>query len=247
MQAHIIGLSHTHALRGALKSRPAAFQAGCEITHMLNAVPDKQFLHTDGALKHLNPVLRERLAGGDGGPRAVFSMVGGNAHNFMGLFQHPVPYDLVLPEQADLPFSSGADLVPYDYAARVLHALVLDELACLGALRRATPAPVHHLESPPPVFDNDFCKQNLPPVFLTERYARMDIAPPYFRYKLWRMHSRIVREECERSGIAFIPCPSASMDENGFLQRACYIDPLHGNAEYGSLVLDQIAALLHPD
>ena len=244
MRAHIVGLSHIHAVRSALKRKPDAFQAGFDMTHMLGAVPDKQFVHMDGALQQLHPALRERLAPATGGKRAIFSMAGGNAHNFMGLFQHPVPYDLVLPEQPDLPFTTDAELVPYTYAGKVLHELVLHDLAFLDALRRATQAPLYHLESPPPVFDNEFCKQNLPPVFLTGRYAAMDIAPPFFRYKLWRLHSRIFRQECERIGIAFIACPGDSIDEYGFLRRAYYIDPLHGNEGYGELVLDQITSLL---
>lgn len=244
MRAQIIGLSHTNALRGALKNTRRAFQAEFDIIHMLKAVPDKQFLHTDGAATYINPTLRERLAKADGGNTAIFSMVGGNAHNFMGLFQHRVPYDIVLPEQTDLPFDPGAELVPYDYVAKVLLGLVVRDLEFLNALRRAMPVPIYHLESPPPVFDNDFCKQNLPPVFLTKQYATMNIAAPFFRYKLWRLHSRIVRQECERIGIGFIPCPGDSIDDSGFLRRAYYIDPLHGNDGYGALILDQITALV---
>lgn len=247
MPARIIGLSHTNALRSGLASKPPALQERFDIIHMLRAVPDKQFLHADGAVKYLNPVLQQRLGLPADSKQPIFSMVGGNAHNFMGLFQHPTPYDIVLPEQAGLPLAPGAEIVTCDYAGKVLHGMLGKDLACLQALRDATQGPVYHLESPPPVFDNDFCKQNLPPAFLAERYAAMDIAPPFLRYKLWRLHSRILRQACEHSGIAFIACPSASMDESGFLRRAYYIDPLHGNAAYGELVLEQIASLLDSD
>jgi hypothetical protein len=243
IHAQIIGLSHTNSLRAALKKRPRDFQKYISFIHMLAEAPDRQFVHSVDDDQRLHPALLDKLKTSK--KRVIFSQVGGNAHNFMGLFEHPAAYDFVLPSQPDLPLQPNAQIVPYAYVSEVMRNFLALDLKVLNALKiAANGSPVFHIESPPPVEDNDFCQNNLPPSFLTKGYANMKIASPVFRYKLWRLHSEILRRECERLGFGFVASPSSSMDEDGFLLREYYIDPLHGNVEYGALVLDQIQSLM---
>ncbi|MET0383358.1 MAG: hypothetical protein ABW032_08050 [Burkholderiaceae bacterium] len=247
-EIQIIGHSHTNAVRGALRRRPPQDQQRVEVMHVLVEVPDKNFsvLESDGR-RRMHPAIRHKLERARPGGAAVFSQLGGNIHHFVGLFEHPRPFDFMLPDEPALPLLAGAQTVPYGYMAAVMRGRLTGDVALLAALRNSAPAGLRHLESPPPVEDNEYCQANLPPAFLKGDYQGLKVASPAFRYKLWRLHGEILRRECARLDIGFVPCPPASMDARGFLRRDLYADPLHGNELYGELVLQQIAALRHAD
>jgi hypothetical protein len=63
------------------------------------------------------------------------------------------------------------------------------------------------------------------------------------RYKIWRLHSRIVAERCSELGIAFLPAPRETQDAQGFLRPEFAGDATHGNEAYGEAVIRQLEAL----
>ena len=71
------------------------------------------------------------------------------------------------------------------------------------------------------------------------------ITSRYVRYKMWRLHSAVVREVCQTNGMEFVPVPEASMDAEGFLRPECYAtDAAHANEEYARHLLHQIDGIV---
>jgi hypothetical protein len=98
-----------------------------------------------------------------------------------------------------------------------------------------------HPESPPPIPSAEFLEAHAGDfkALMKER----GFAPALFRYKVWRLHSRLYRAACDQLGIEFLPVPPEMQDEQGMMvPRAWNHDPTHGNALYGQHVLAGIAA-----
>lgn len=168
----------------------------------------------------------------------IFSMVGGSAYNMMGLVVHPRRFDFILPDSPDLPFDARAELVPYDAVRAGLAAITQEYLDLMAIIRATGKGPVFHIEAPPPYPDGDRMLADVPWMFFSG--MEREVSPRYLRYKLWRLHSDIVREFCERMGMSFVACPPEAVDAEGFLLPAYYQDTMHVNAAYGALVLRQM-------
>lgn len=246
MHIQIVGFSHTNAVRAALKAEPGLLPCAAQILHILLEVPERKFLVHEDGVQQLDPRLRTKILAHPDDDKLVFSQVGGNVHSFLGLFRHPEPFDFILPGQPRLVLDDGAALLTYGYVAAAMRRMLALDFAILAALARTTTVLICHLESPPPIADSAYCQANLPPSFQPPPFQGMAVAAPSLRYKVWRLHSTLVAAECRRLGINFLPCPTESMDEDGFLLPQYYADPLHGNVEYGKLLLRQMAAFLTP-
>ena len=189
-------------------------------------------LYDVGSLR-LNPDLAQRLDG------FVVSVVGGSAHDIIGLAQHPRPFDFVLPEQPDLPLDPHAEIIAADALLETIRLKMEDEQLDLVRLLAAPGRRVVHVESPPP---------SAPDARLTEEMGMMPYAPEphlgpspvWLRYKLWRLHSAIVRQACEAAGVEFLPHPDAALVDGCYLQPQFYQRPCHANAAYGELVFRQL-------
>lgn len=174
----------------------------------------------------------------------VVSTLGGNDHNVLGLVNHhPVKFDFVLPEAPDLPLQEDADIVPFELVRRTMEARLAETLAFLDLLQRSRSAPLYHLESPPPVPSEAYIREN--PDTFAELVQRHGVAPASLRYKLWRLHSSIIRETCDRLRIHFLPAPRAMQDERGMLVPAAWRnDPTHANEVYGERLYRQMLAIV---
>jgi hypothetical protein len=171
----------------------------------------------------------------------IVSLVGGNKHNIFGLLNHPRPFDFILPDEPDLPFTTGAESVPFDLVAESLARRAANDLDLLRTIRKATKAAVIHMESPPPNPSVEHIRRH-PGVF-KDRIDALGVAPAHLRYKLWRVHSHVVRAVCSEAGIVFVPAPREAQDtQSMMLEPAWADDPTHGNAWYGALVLEQVLA-----
>jgi hypothetical protein len=171
----------------------------------------------------------------------VFSFVGGALPQVFGMIAHPRrPYDFIWPERPDWPLVDGAEIVPYDALYATMQAAIRPFLAIMGAIREVTEGLVFHIEPPPPCEEE--IKANDPG--WSAFYAADDvIAPIWFRYKLWRLQSKIVSAYCSGADIAFVPHPREADDARGFLNPLFRGKPGHGNPEYGALVLRQMQTL----
>lgn len=180
------------------------------------------------------------------GYAAVVFMLGGSRHVALGMLEPPRdPFDFYLPEEPGLAFDSRSRLMPVDAVASVLRRHMkreCDQLAELSGIfsghRR------FHVESPPPC-PSEHIRQH--PGGFAELLRERDVASATFRYKLWRLHSQVMREFCAAHDLHFVPAPDGTQDVDGCLKPA-YLraDPAHANADYGVQLVRQLRALVEP-
>lgn len=171
---------------------------------------------------------------------AVCSFIGGGAHTVIGLVSHPRRYDFVLPENPDLPIDPRAELIPVGAVREVLERETAPYLKLMLHLRTLAGERMIHMEPPPPCPDNSKIAPHVPwPLFPD---MLQEVAPPWLRYKAWRLHSQLVSEWCARERVAFYPCPSGAADAEGFLRQDYFEDGVHANSGYGMLLLEQMRA-----
>lgn len=171
----------------------------------------------------------------------VFSLIGGAAHGVLGMLVHPRRFDFVLAEAPELPLDPAAELLPALAVRTLLESLMTEYLALMTELRRLCTGSLFHLEPPPPFADEQRMLADIPWAL----YPGMchEISPAYFRYKLWRLHSRILRDWCDAAGATLLACPPQTIDEQGFMRDPYYGDGAHANAAYGEQVLAQMRSL----
>ena len=224
----IIGHSHTEPVAAA------AAAAGVPLD-MLNFwhLPEP-FIEADGRLV-LKPPLRARLLA------PVFSLVGGNVHQDVGLVVHPRRFDFVWPAQPELALEDDAEIIPFDAVHAALSERAGHFLDIMSAVRDATTGPVFHMESPPTYGPEELPRDDAGFYHFFGKDAQF--SPPWLRFKLWRVHSDIIAAHCRAIGIQFVAHPAEAVTEAGFLRDEYHGTPAHANAAYGALVLAQMRAV----
>lgn len=194
-------------------------------------------LREDGA-SHFSPAIEQQLRE-HAGP--VYSLIGGAVHGVVGMLVHPRRFDFVLPWEPALPLDPAAEVLPALAVRGMLESLMAEYLALMGELRRLSRGPMFQLESPPPYADAERMHADIPWAL----YPGMcrEISPAPLRYKLWRLHSRIVADWCKASNVSFVACPKVSIGAEGFLREPYYGDGAHANEAYGELLLGQMRQL----
>jgi hypothetical protein len=172
----------------------------------------------------------------------VISLVGGSAHDVLGLAQHRAAFDFVLPGAPELPVMRDAEVLPAAAVAAALRAQIEDEVLDLVCLLARSGRKVTHVEPPPPIGDDPRLARELDLMGFVSEPERGP-SPPSLRLKLWRLHSELVRTTYEASGVTYLSCPPDSQDRSGFLRPEYYAYPCHVNEDYGSLVLRQLALI----
>lgn len=170
----------------------------------------------------------------------IFSSYGGNAHNILGLVQHPTPFDFIyagIQSEGD----GGAEIVP----SKLVEAALIEQGGfpetcwALRATRAAFSGRIIQCESPPPIFDNNFLMEHAGP--FKASFIKFGISKPALRYKLWKMHSDLVKKECKALDIEFLPAPAEFITADGFLtDSGLNDDTTHANAIYGGAVIRQL-------
>jgi hypothetical protein len=170
----------------------------------------------------------------------VYSFIGGTRYLSMSLRLHPQPYDFVLRSLPDLPVEPGTEVIPLEAMRTVLRAGCARNLKLFERVVAASRGPVYHFEPPPPPRDPLATSR-----VLKGREDLEDLVgvQRWLRYKLWRLHSEIVREHTEECGAVFVERPDAAVDEDGFLLPEFIQNHTHANPRYGELVLEQIKTL----
>lgn len=171
---------------------------------------------------------------------AVVLSIGGSYHNGFSLVNHPELFDFYLPEQVDLPIRPHSRLLPVALVEKVLERMRMGFLFSLTAdiAKLFQGNSIYHIESPPPLPEAHIRSH---PGLFKEKIDAFGISPAAFRYKVWRLHSKMVRENCGRLGIQFIDVPPEAQSSDGLLRdEYCHIDTGHANPLYGDLVLKQI-------
>jgi hypothetical protein len=170
----------------------------------------------------------------------------GNHHNILGLVNDPEPFDFFLPQEIDVPLKNDARLLPVNLITKVFERQLKNAFDLTQTLRNIFKNNMmYHVESPPPIPSEQYiiAHPGTTGVF-KEKIEQLGVSPVYFRYKLWRLHSQIIRENCQKLNIEFINTPKESQDKTGCLiEKYWHVDPTHANAFYGDLVLNQIRAI----
>jgi hypothetical protein len=175
--------------------------------------------------------------------RLVIFLIRGNYHNVFGLVNPPARFDFYLPENVNLPVMKDVKVIPVNLVAKIFQVPAMNNAFSLAAklaqfFKNNT---IYQIESPPPLPEE--LVQKYPGPF-KEKIAQRGISSAAFRYKLWRLHSKAVQENCEKIGISFLEIPKGVQNNEGLLAEKYWNpDPTHGNELYGALVLNQIRAL----
>jgi hypothetical protein len=177
-----------------------------------------------------------------GGP--VFSFIGGTRYLSLGIREHPVPFDFVLRDEPDLPIEPGVQIIPLEAMHQVLYEGSMRNLTLLERVAEAATGPVYHFEPPPPPKDPLVAAGTVRG--RTETRAEFVGVQRWLRYKLWRLHSEIVRTHAEEHGVVFVDRPDGTVDEEGFLRPELILNSTHANADYGRFVVEQMRGLARP-
>ncbi len=226
-----IGHSHVACVARAAQARGVALQA-LNFWEMPGAI-----LREDGS-PHFSPAIEQQLRQHAG---SVYSLIGGAVHGVVGMLVHPRRFDFVLPWEPALALDPAAEVLPALAVRGMLESLMAEYLVLMGALRQLCRGPMFQLEPPPPYADAQRMYADIP----WELYPGMcrEISPASLRYKLWRLHSRIISDWCKASGVTFVTCPKVAVDAEGFLREPYYGDGAHANEAYGELLLGQMRQL----
>ncbi len=219
----VIGNSHVFALQGA-KTADELFDF-YHLNHI--EISELSGINTDNYL-------------------SIILLVKGNYHHAFSIANYPESFDFYLPENPNLPINQNARILPVSLVYKILKRGMEEQFSITNQLLQIfNNSTFYQVCSPPPFSSNEFIKKN--PGNFAYKISKLGVSPSAFRYKLWRLHTKIVRDNCEKLGITFIDVPEQSLDGAGFLAEK-YIPKgsfcaTHANTLYGDLVLNQIRAL----
>ncbi len=179
-------------------------------------------------------------------PDAVVVCVGGNQHNALGIVENPRPFSI---GDMDVPNDHGAaptrTHIPYHVMRSYFASLLQPEL--IHDLFEAFPgARRFYLNPPPPLGDWSHLQRN-PGIFRAK--ISLGPPPPQLQMQLYRVQTDVLRGFAMDEDAEFLEAGPPLTDGSGFLAPPYYAaDPTHGNAAYGTAMLDVIAAGLagHP-
>lgn len=246
MKLLVVGHSHLDAVRASAVRHAGLWAArGLALRFVQLREPRLHSLDPTLDADDMGDALRAELARQAEGCDATLLMVGGNAHNGLGLFEHPQPFDFVAEDEPDTAPEPGRTLIPEPLLAA--HLAAWDPFA-RPARQRArllalVPRPLGQTDSPPPLADPQRAWASLSEAHRQSPRARQGLAPARLRLKVWRLHGRLLQQDCRRLGLPLLPAPPAALGADGGLAPACQgDDAIHANAEYGRLVLEQALA-----
>lgn len=172
----------------------------------------------------------------------IVSIFGGGHHHALTMLQSPAPFDVVLPEEPDLPIQPDHTILTVRAVESVFLEPMTNSFLQMSAVREAFPdVDYYQLEAPPSVGSDDYIAQNLGNWFesrLPKDHA-LTLTSKSVRYKMWRVQSGMCRKFCDEKGIFYQEVPASSLTADGFLKSEYYgVDSTHTSAGYGRLVLD---------
>lgn len=177
--------------------------------------------------------------------KAIVLSAWSNQHFIFSCFNNPKPLDFVLPGEDAAELIKGADIVPVDLIFARVKQECDPHLAVMSHIRSLTEAPILLPSAPPPIDDVLAIPGGTSDPGFDEKVKELGVAPPTLRRKFWSVCETIFREACEQRRISFVPAPPETIDEHGFRRREYWhTDWIHGNAEYGEIVLRQVDDLL---
>lgn len=237
----IIGDSHTHAIKHALKYCKGVIAERVRGEAYRYARPKNGKVIGDLSEEQV----LERVSALD--PRdLVVSTMGGNQHQTLALVQHPTPFDLCMPGEDCEPGASGTVVIPYAQMWDVLErGLRGRDGQRLRQLRNAARCPIVHLVPPPPKEDSAHILKRHETNFVEAGILEKGVSPAPLRLKMWRIQTAVLEALAREWDIALLPPPEETLTADGYLDPVYYADDAtHANAAYGERVLKQIERLV---
>jgi hypothetical protein len=246
-----IGESHLGAIIRATK------QGGVQERHKISIstllLSDyKPVWELEGGSMKANAKFAEALIGGldNSSPSAIFCSIGGGDHVALGLVANARPFDFIIPDSfvervalgAPVPQNTGGadEIIPFDLAVATIRWRIGGIELYLKWLKSISALPVYLLCLPPTIGDECYIRRN--PGGFAEQIEEQGISPVSIRYKLWWLQASVQKELSQNGGAVFLPVPPAAANSDGYLSPEFYGgDPVHANAEYGALVIKQLA------
>jgi len=231
-----VGQSHLSAIQRAAKTHREAWpdEPRTRVIHTLAEpyAPDGEEFGPLARTAILDQIARHQ-------PRLV-SMLGGNVHNAIALIRPARPYDFILHGgEEGPPLDPEAELIPESLVRAALEERLQKDFWRLRTLHEIA-GPFLHVESPPPVIDQAFIRDRAEGYFRDSDGPAVEPAAPGVRWRMWRLHARIIREQVEALGSRYLPVPRTVLDEHGFLRLDLAADPTHGNEAYGEALIRAI-------
>lgn len=245
MKLLVIGHSHLDAVRAAAERHASAYAAAGLALRFIQ-LREPRFV--DDASRDdddIGQALLAEVARQADGCDASLLMVGGNAHNGLGLFEHPEPFDFVPDDDPDGPLDPSRTLIPAPLLAAHFRQ---NEPYARPARQRARlltllPPARGQTDSPPPIADTATVQALLPDAHRRSARALHGLSPAHLRLKVWRLHGAVLREDCAKLGLRALPAPAGTQDTQGGLATAFHgRDAIHANADYGHRVLEEALA-----
>ena len=173
----------------------------------------------------------------------IVSIMFGNELSTKTWIDHLPPYDFV-EDSLPGPLRPGAQPIDRQYIGQTLADYVGRVLMTCIVMRQHCPrAPIVHVLSPPPLEDASHT-QHLE-VF-AEAMAKFGLIDPRLRLKWYRAYANAMLNMLRQAGIAVMRAPAAAVTDKGFLRAELSEGLTHGNARYGAMLWDAIAAALAP-
>ena len=232
MDDHWVCIGHSHV--GALA------KAGVRSMDVINFWDVGDLWPHPHGPRPLREDLAERVAKG----KVVISCVGGSAHFILGMVEHERPFDFVLSADPDLPLDETRDVLPLDAVRETMTEIAAPLLRGVSVLAQLVKAPLIHIGPPPPLAYVEHARTqfNFPPEHFI---GKTDVPTPKWpRYKMWRLHCEIIEDYCREHGVKYLHAPTGSVDGEGFLRPDLDADGMHGTAEYGRLVMEDVRRAL---
>jgi len=166
----------------------------------------------------------------------------GTMHNILGLIKHSQPF-YISNSKLDKCIPYGYEVIP----ANCMQDLFYNQWKksnIVSDLKSISLAPVYHLMPPPPKENIDYIKSK------TSNYRgsvidEINLNRSDIRLSLWQLEMEALKKFLCNMGVKLLKPPNQSLSEHGYLKEEYYAnDTTHANAQYGLLVLNQLADML---
>lgn len=173
-------------------------------------------------------------------PACIVMAVLGSYHWTSGVCNEPRAYDFIVPQLPQHALSPGTELVPYDMMLRLVRSGLDWMFGIVREVRKLSNVPIFHIEAPPPVQSTEMMLRGVYGPF-KEKMEQFGVPSKSFRYKIWWLWVHVAKQLCAELGDHFVEGPPATRDGDGFLQERYYFDGVHGNQEYGAVMVQAVA------
>ncbi|WP_296950769.1 hypothetical protein [uncultured Massilia sp.] len=160
----------------------------------------------------------------------LFAFMHGEEYHHMSVREYNAPYDFELPARPDLGFAPGRQVVPLEFVERQADYFLQRAVANLSALRSFLPGMrIVNVICPPPSTPGE----------------ELGGPPHHFvRLKNYLVYAHALHAAATRIGIDTLRPPAAALTPEGLLQERYAEDPVHGNRDYGLMVIAQMKDLI---